>query len=561
MPYNPTTTDPQGQNQQYLLGNAPNPLEGNVQLTGQGTSGGGDAYGGAETQPASNVPTEVAAAQPQQLDNQYALDFSGSGPAIDRIYNTLSGGAETQGQAVQTATDDFYQQTTPERNYADIGAQDTLQGAIYGGGNLDAGRDLVNARYEGPAGLAENSVSNIYGHLNELKPASQSLYTGRGLETLIRQAAPGINRGEAKFEAQGLSQNPGHREQSTNINNAVNQVYSSLRKNEAETSAYGGRRQEQEADIAKQSRDYLEGDRQGVSDAIDQRIAGEQSNRTALKGYYDTFNASGSQEDLAAIPEQYRDFDPADFNTQNRQDLAASKEMWDYLMGAYPNLEGQDLLQLRINDHGKETQARENMSGSDPLLTRQADFNKWFAPRTGTLDTKAPYAKYRPLYFNDDPVAATWEPPDIRGHVSLQQDPTLDRHSVSTQDERTRFNNINTMLSEVDRLEDVGQPFQAATIAGNLEGLLAEEESQLAAREKYLGDSYESWVKQLGSARDRFRRAKSKSKWGTITRIVAGVGTLGLSELGGLTVGGDEYETRMDNVPGSAGAGVFEGQK
>ena len=510
--------DPYVENQAFLSGQGPAPNQ--APTISSGATSGGEQL--ADSAPVSSNTVESAPTSyspSADYSGGYELQFSGPGNAIDRIYNTLGGETQKYGGILDSAVDNFYEQAGAQRDYQGIGGQDILSQAIGGTGDIEQARGLANASYSGPTGLDSQATDQVYGALSQIRPAGQGLYSGRSLSTLLRQAAPGLSSGEARQEAQSLSQDAGHRQRSQGINSQINSVNQRLNSESQKATDYASARGAQEDDIRTQSRDYLAGQRSEVTGSINDRINEANAQTRALTEGYQNFQTEGTVDSLQQI--DGLGFDPTTFNTQARSELQDALNIWDQIMTQdYGGIQDQELLQLGVDSHGKETPKL--WDTPDDVANRQAALASYFSPGT-RYQSRGDYFKYRPLYYAGDPVEATWQPADIRNYVTFDAGTEATRGNQSTEEERGRYNRIQDILGEIDRIDSSGEPFRAAAIAANLDQFLAEEEAELANRANLLDAEAQSWSRDLNRARRDYKKAQRQKDWGKVGKYLSGV--------------------------------------
>ena len=199
--------------------------------------------------------------------------------------------------------------------------------------------------------------------------------------------------------------------------------------------------------------------------------------------------------------------------------------------------EGKTMIAGMIAKGIPQVQATQNLQDrviQRQLALEQAGFSPGTVREAGQYDTSNAYGKfatYMPLYYAEGgPQGAMWQPADLREYLGFTPGTLPTRENLSTENQRTIYNNVEDLLGELDRIQ-TDEPFKAAQAGAEVERFLTEEESLLSERETTLKGAAKDWGELVHKMRKKYEKAKSKSVWGSVARIVLGVGTLGGSEL------------------------------
>jgi hypothetical protein len=328
------------------------------------------------------------------------------------------------------------------------------------------------------------------------------------------------------MEARSLLQDPTYREQARQQQSSIDQLFQDFQREQDEASQLASQRQDESQAIRDAAMAYLNQRRSGVeSDVqgqIDQAQASQDNVRAALAAFQDT----GDVQSLAA-----GGFDPSVFNTETAQRTQEASDLYDKIINQYANIAGTPTLDLGINPSGKETFVDESGKalatrgiGNQGLSQDEADLvRRERALREHFLPSRA-FGDVLPLYFGGATKdEALFQQPDARPFVraiGLERTPTME--NVSTSEQRDIINRVNEIMGSLDRLDDV-DPFQAATIAADMEGFLAEEERALNQKKDESMEGHKKWSEFVKGTRSKYRRMKRKAKWGQIASA-AGIG-------------------------------------
>ncbi len=268
--------------------------------SGGGGSGssfdGGNSGGGVAPEGESEAAREPGSQSSQGIGD--SLSFAGSGPAINRIYGSLSQGRDTEQGRLQQQESDFRSGAGASRTYESSGAQGTLSDALSGGGSVDPAISLANASYSGPGGYDRKTADSIYGNLSNLMAGAGALNTRPGLSALYKESTPGLSGGESRFEARHTLANPEHHAERNRIQSSLQGLYDRAGQQDTAATAYAEQRRGEEDEIARLSREYLMGERGKISDAVNSQVDQRNLAAGAINSAFGNFQASGDARDI-----------------------------------------------------------------------------------------------------------------------------------------------------------------------------------------------------------------------------------------------------------------------
>ena len=268
-------------------------------------------------------------------------------------------------------------------------------------------------------------------------------------------------------------------------------------------------REAQEAGIAEQSRGFLTGQRDDVSAAIAQSLEAARGREKSTQEAYQGWQESGATpEGLQGIDRELLGFDPAVFNTQARAQQAEADRVWSEIIAKAP--EGFTPGGLSVTGHGLET--RDAGPIQDLLEAR-------FSPGT-TRSARGDLAAFRPLYGFGTPDEARLEIPNESDYVYFNPGVSPSRENVSTEEQRRIFNQINEVLDQADRIAEAGDPYEAASIAADVDAFLQDEQATLNQRGRQLDEFQQNWKDTVNKARRGYKKRKKRAKWAKIASIV-----------------------------------------
>jgi hypothetical protein len=501
------------------------------------------------------TPTQSQAVSPTQRATQQATTN-----VTGNVFQPITQQTQQLGQQLGQTTQKFYQEAGPSRTYQGIGGEQTLSQAIGGTSDLqnqakrmEEAKGLVNATYSGPTQLGQEDVSTIQKGLQEAQGTAGALKSSAGVYSLLQKYAPGLTPGELQYETRLAQQNPEFKQQTRQYQKQTADLQTQEAQAEKQATEYGQQRTQQEQDISTQAKNYLTGQQTAINQQLQDVISQKTSQDTAAQAAYQQFLKTGSQEDWAKIPKEFlgtytpetapgqyaepKQITAQTFQTPARQQLAAAEKDYKQVMDAYTDVKDLPLVELRIDGQGRETWAFPDASGwganLDPkvrqrVIDRQISLqNAGFSPGSQREQTQSgKYATYMPLYFAEGgPENAKWTPADLRNYTVWHPGVSPSRQNVSTENQRSIYNNISDLIDMADKLEAAGEPWKAAQVGADVNRFISDEESVLSQRGEALSSSAKDWTKLVNKARKQYN--KSTGVWSQVAGVIGNVASLG----------------------------------
>jgi hypothetical protein len=578
---------------EFKLTDAPAPGTGGESAPGLDTPSAG-AGAASPAAPAAAEPTSLPAAQTLQeptpgVSAPYDLGFQQTGSLQERLFSPVQAGAETGGEQLEDFASQFRTQAGPERTYEGIGAEGQLAGAVEGTTGTDVGKALVGAQYTGPAGLDPAGSAYLNDLARQLQTRQDMLSTGGGLTTAVQQSTPGLTPGESRFQAQSMF-GEGFRDVVPQQTAGVQQFQGALGAETQSALDYAAQRTGQEQAIAQQSRDYLTGRGDVITGDLQQSVAEAQAEDKARVDLWDKIRGGGETADIAGYLQQLQGRGAIDFAgtggageggqpdvgnilSEIYQGGQSADALQAEIMAKYPGLAGIDPLGRGLSGSGRGTTT---YTGEGPegeavdyrslydkptrvdLTERQNELNQAFDPLRMARGQGAEAAAFNPLYGGEG-----FESPDIQEYLGFNPGIRPSRENVSSEEQRTQFNNINDMLGKLDRISEAETPFQAATIAAQIDQYLTDEESSFEEHKGELSKDALAWKSMVKKARKKYKKAKRDQKWGMVLDAVGGITGLPISHqtIGaeGTTAGSVLRGTPSSLVQATAGPAPYGG--
>lgn len=265
--------------------------------------GASQTSGGSTTPPsAPSAPTSISDIyKPQGLSSisQIPEEYQGLfKPVIGQIGRS---GVEDYLAKIRGAVDKFGQGAGERRTYESAGIEEMLKRAENAGGDLSQAQGALGATYTGPRTLDTDQVGQIRALSGQLKAYGDILPTLQGTQQLLRETAPSLTRGERRFEAQRIAQDPRYaqiaRQLSTELGNLSGQE--SQARSSAE--AYANARAAEEADIASRSRGFVGSELEGLKGELGTRAVEKESGRSNFLKAIQEFQQSGDISKLQGL--------------------------------------------------------------------------------------------------------------------------------------------------------------------------------------------------------------------------------------------------------------------
>ena len=517
---------------------------------------------GQATTPATTTPAAptVGATAPPAADlySPPTLGYgdpgkTGGGGLYGQLVDPVTQAAGAGSADVMSFADQFRTAAGPSRTYGGIGAEGTLSGAVEGA-PMDPAFNLVNAQYQGPAGLDPGAVGGLGFLQGQLEQREKNLGTGAGLTSTIGQTVQTLTPGEARFEAEAMF-DPAYRAALATDLAPVGQFAGELGTETAAAKSFAEQRAREEADIAAKSTEYLTGRGEGITGNIEAQIAEilaqQQGASQAFSGALDT-------EDPAAMIEALRKAQESGFT--GGEDLAGGFSTEAFLAGQgaeantaaiiddpkYASLKGVPQAEIGVDKKGRQTylipDAEGNMKDFRTVLGKGAEA-RLFKDRQAALEEAfgsqrgVPFASGKrpsgerfgaptgqqltnPLYFGSE-----FQGPEIASYMGFDPGFSPSRKNVSSEEQRDQYNRIQELIGNLDRMEgDEENPWRYAMITANLEGYLEDEVAGLEAQGDKLSKEGKEWFGMVKSARKKYRKHKAEktyAPYGKIGKLLA----------------------------------------
>lgn len=530
----------------YLSGQGGNPLEQGQQPVQppSPTISSGAPTGGQSSAPQTSAPQQaspdVQTGQVIQPPSAPMVDQQGRANTLGSTRSTLDRAQTSLGDLFST----FQQQAGPDRTFAGIGGQQTIDAGLQLGASQDAvqqGTNLVNAAYGGPTSLADvnqERAAELAADFDRIRSEAPTITTQQGIQDQLRQTTAGLTPGEIAFEARQKQQDEDYMSQASDLQERMRKAYGDYmaRQNEAQQRAQ--QRAQQEQQIAQEAQNYINQQRRDTSQAIDQRVQQLEAVNEANRNLYDQFTDTGTLEDMRMLKD-FATFDPDQF--YNNQAIAdEAQQQYQQFMADNPVV-SQAMEQygpegLWITKRGRIGTTRpgaENQydptQGMDPgtywnqYVPAMAKLQEMFDPG---VFKEGKYSAFNPLYLAGEGM--TWQPEDLSKYTVWDPGVSPTRENVSTDEQRALINQANEMLGLAERLEKAGDPFKAATVGADVERFLEDEARALEQVKGRQKKAVEQWKGMVHQARRNYRKAKKAAKWGSIANIGLGLVTGGL---------------------------------
>ena len=481
-------------------------------------------------------PVAVSAySAPTSSSDLYNQLFSGVNKSLTQSTGALGGAVEK-----------FNTAAGPGRTFESIGGAATISGALKPGSDLAEARSLVNAKYAGPQQLDQDTLDSLLGSLTELRPLGAALGSAAGAQELLRRRNPGLTSGQLQMESQRLLKDQGYRNLASQYQSQINSLFSDTQRAQSEAQALAQARTDQEAEISRLAREQLTGEQSALGKELDTRFASAAEKERASQLAYDKFTKSGSLEDLQALSAITGE-DYSGFNTEGRQKSAAAQQAWADVMTnpEFASLADVPLAELGFTRHGREAlylpkeyvkelqkQGKTKREIKDiqalarkrNIALEQAGFSSGTATR-GLSDAEklaetpeqrklreegGEFAAYSPLYYRNELQgleggAENFTPADLRAYIQYQQGTSPTKASLSSADERSRYNALQDLLGGSDRLDEPLVANLPSEILADLDTYKADEARILGGRQEALESAEQSFEKKQAKKRARYK--------------------------------------------------------
>lgn len=502
----------------------------------------------AETPSSNQAPAGAAAGAPPL--------YGATGDVKTRLFQPLQQFGEQVSGGIRQLGQEFRQQAGPTgQTYEGRGGPGAISSYVTGGPRSttaeaearQAARGFVGAAYTGPKELETGRVGTLGSQAEELGTRAEALRSGFGLQTVFGQGAPGLTRGEARYEARDVLSDPNYIRQVAERAQEASQVFGELTGEQTRARNLAAARTNEEAEIQRRAREDVLGRRGIIEQDLQTKVEAENKSNAARDASFAKFQETGNPEDL--IGTEGLGFDPAAFHTAGAQQAEEAKRRYESILAKFPELAKFDPLKLGLTKRGKPTVQLQESGGKGAfagglgrsfqrgditapevggLKARQEELETLFAPRTtkGGNEVEGKFADVAPLYFGEGKnfEENLYKPQDTRPFISFDPGVRPSIQNLSSEEQRTQFNRLNDIIDEAARIEDAGEPYRAALIAGDVERYISEEEATLKSRSDSLDEGGKAWRSFVKKARSKYREATRDRNFGKLAFAVSGIG-------------------------------------
>ena len=577
---------------QDLLGQEPVQLSGAVQAP---QTGGIQTVGQAAGQPPGG---ETATATGTNAPSQQAPSgapagslFGASGTTAERLFSPLTSQKEKVSQGTAQLGETFRTAAGPTgQTFESRGGEEAINQAVSGQFGTEADRQAaterargyVNASYAGPMGLDQAQKGKVAQDIENYRTQANALRSGYGVEALLSQGSPGLTRGEARFEAQQVFQDPEYRKRAALAAQEAEDAAQRLANEERDARSMAAARVNEEKAIQDRARELLQGKKTGIEGDIDAEVKRRQEEQAAQIAAWNKYQETGDVSDLLAFGGVNAE-EINRFNSPGAQLEREAQAKYDEILNdpRFASIKEFDPLGLMVSKRGREKYTLSQLpeyslegdtpnappeylqapSGEKPgkqkaakdifhqrkagIITKEQQHllqerqkaleEAGFAPKTAKNKEAGKYSLVNPLYFGEGV-----DPADTRAYTEFKPGVSPARQNVSTEEQRNQFNAINGLLDSVERLDAAGEPYRAAQVAADVDRYLSDEEAAFKEAGEGQTASSKKWKKAVAKARDRYKDAQRIGEWGKVVKSVTGSESLG-------------------NTVGTIGAGVSTG--
>lgn len=407
---------------------------------------------------------------------------------------------------IRAQVDKFGQAAGARRSYDSAGIEEMLKRAENQGGDLTQAQNALTASYTGPRTLDTDASGKIQALGSQLKNYGQILPTLAGTQQLLTDTAPALTRGERRFEAQRIQNDPRYAQIARSLATDLGNLGSQETQAQTSAEAYGNARAAEEADIATRSRGFLGTELTGLQGQLGSEVDTKQAERAKLLSAIDAFRQSGDISTLSGIKGAPSAEDFA--KIQSPPEAAQAQKLRSEIDAKYQDLAGvpemtwrekkKGVLVPAIPDSWWNAPEQKNLTEAqkrtirDRATARQAEYQKAglvgqqiLAPHLyehgGVAEHPGPLTADEGLYAygiqpgsleafsglefgGSDPVYGTglgaYQAPDPRTLIDIQGDSSVpfSRENVASADERDRYNRLAQLLGSNDQLASGASP-------------------------------------------------------------------------------------------------------
>lgn len=423
-------------------------------------------------------------------------------------------------------------------------------------------RGLIEARFEGPTGLDEEFLTPFEERAQTAAALGAQLGTGRGLIAQQQRAAPGLSRGEARFEAQRRQEagpeGRGFQRQGFGVGLQGRRTAAEIQRERQEARGFAEQRTGEEQEIARRAREFTGEVRAGIRGGVEGRVQQATEARQALIDAFNRFQQTGDPGELAGvapqlggvqIPELQRqaearaEFDRLFSDTGEFADISNIPPVrlgtsQTGLPARFVTIAGQDFdlqaLQTGQAEVPGMTPFEQRRLGRR-IMERHGQAVRGFAPETPLTRTTAigrelalepgergRFADIMPLFTQELGITLP-ERPDIRQFVGFQEGeiPTLE--NVARASEVEQLNRIAGLLDQPGLLERRERQLPGVTATPeDLQRFELQQQQAQQAIELELARAEAERRRQLGEADRRFRESQEPGFFEGLGRDIGG---------------------------------------
>jgi len=527
-----TPIDPPEHFEQQL---APSALGGSTVQLSSPPSGADSSGAPPVTAVGSGINTPMPGSSPQFAGGSLGVSQT---PGAQGLFAPISQGLETAQQELGGSVQSFFEQAGAPQTYAGLGGDEAILGWVQSGENRPTVQSMMDIQNI-PAGLSYEPSVN----LADLQARTDALARGSGLTALLQASNPRLTSGMARFDAGQLWKNPQYRQQAQAYQSQVNELFKNIATEQEKARTKAQERVGEEKAIQSQAQDYLRNIYGQIQGDIGAQVEEKKAQQQRVQDLYSGLRVQPGGQ--APTQEQLEAAGLGEMWTQYSQEQQAAQEAKARIDEKYKDIADIPSMRMGITDTGREGFVFDYKGKSyiynRALAGRYGDEAKKVAERVGqrynemmrnfnpgtwyTVSHGTPLGEhylYEPYQYRDVLNQPSAQMPDARQFIEFDPGTRPTAENVATGEQREQLGRINEMIDTIPMLEEAGLPFQAARLSGDIEGLLAAQESALEARGELLGEARDKWVTDVRKARNRYEDAKEDAIWSGIAQVVVG---------------------------------------
>jgi hypothetical protein len=488
-----------------------------------------------------------------EISDQYRSLFAPATNSLRDSYGKLS-----------SAADEFVSQAGPLRSWSSIQGGKAIEDALTpdedaekDAAEMQAAKDLLGTSYKGPGTLAQGDVDTVGKNLSSLKQSGKAYLGAPGIAAILQtQASTPATDQELAIEADRYLSNQDYLRSAQEFQKQISGLEGDYRSAQEQALGYAQRRTTDEADIANQARELLQGARGDISSELSRRVEAEKANEAAFNAAMDKYKATGDLSALAG----YEGYDQAveAFNTPTQQLYAEGKAKLAEIQGQYQDIANIPYFSPQITTRGLSTlgwtpdELKALQSQYDPktleALKKRATERQIALEDAGFSDSSQEryMSKYGDIRMQPNPEKApgpgkystlipelyggelgAYQPLGTTDYVTSTDSSGLSPEALSTEAERDRYNRASLLLDLEDRMDAAETPYEKKKIATEAGKYLEDEKAALESRKEALTAKEQEYLVAVEDAHRRYRQAKRRGKWALALKVAIPVITLG----------------------------------